>query len=312
MYYLKNHLGSIRATIDEAGEVVAAQDYYPFGEVIQGRSFVSGGLNEKYKFTGKERDTETNYDYFGARFYDSELGRWLSVDPLAELSPGFSPYNYVLNNPLIYIDLAGLDTFNVNINNREVNRTTVENSTSHVYMITLDGEVINTYTLDVNESGLVQFPASADGFGRYGTVDEGGDHYLQPLAAAALFGLVGDMNSRLDNFRIDFGDMSTSTGGAPGNDHQMHGGPAGYSGVSIDFRYLNTNNQSYQGLATSQNFSSTSNYMLYGRAGQWGFGQNYNYTSNQASVFSSSGFSHLNARRISGHNNHGHLTFTGF
>ncbi|MFC2094553.1 RHS repeat domain-containing protein, partial [Bacteroidota bacterium] len=108
-YYLKDHLGSIRTTIDEDGEVVAAQDYFPFGEVIPGRSLVSGGLNEKYKFTGKERDAgTTEYDYFGARFYDSELGRWLSVDPLADMYPGWSPYNYTLNNPLFFIDPTGM------------------------------------------------------------------------------------------------------------------------------------------------------------------------------------------------------------
>jgi RHS repeat-associated protein len=109
-YYLKDHLGSIRVTLDENADVAGAQDYYPFGEVIQGRSFVTGGLNEKYKFTEKERDTETNYDYFGARFYDSELGRWLGVDPLADKYPGWSPYNYTFNNPLNVIDPDGMDT----------------------------------------------------------------------------------------------------------------------------------------------------------------------------------------------------------
>ncbi|GBD87710.1 hypothetical protein BMS3Abin03_01644 [bacterium BMS3Abin03] len=63
-------------TLDENAEVVTAQDYYPFGEIL--RSYSLGGLNGKYKFTEKERDTETNYDYFSARFYDSKHGRWYS------------------------------------------------------------------------------------------------------------------------------------------------------------------------------------------------------------------------------------------
>ncbi|MCU7520868.1 MAG: hypothetical protein HF312_11685, partial [Ignavibacteria bacterium] len=50
--------------------------------------------DSRYKFTEKERDLGTNYDYFGARYYDSELGRWHSVDPLASKYPGWSPYNY--------------------------------------------------------------------------------------------------------------------------------------------------------------------------------------------------------------------------
>ncbi|HEX2963541.1 MAG TPA: RHS repeat-associated core domain-containing protein, partial [Ignavibacteriales bacterium] len=45
--------------------------------------------DSRYKFTEKERDLGTNYDYFGARYYDSELGRWLSVDPLASKYPGW-------------------------------------------------------------------------------------------------------------------------------------------------------------------------------------------------------------------------------
>ncbi|MCZ2269398.1 MAG: RHS repeat-associated core domain-containing protein [Ignavibacteriales bacterium] len=57
-------------------------------------------LNTKYKFTSKERDVETGYDYFGARYYDSRIGRWLQIDPLSEKYFGWSPYNYTLNNPL--------------------------------------------------------------------------------------------------------------------------------------------------------------------------------------------------------------------
>ncbi len=107
-YYIKDHLGNIRIVLDKDGEVVSAQDYYPFGEIISSRSYVTGAsTNDKYKFTEKERDTETNYDYFGARYYDSELGRWLQVDPLADKYLGWSPYNYTMNDPLGYIDPNG-------------------------------------------------------------------------------------------------------------------------------------------------------------------------------------------------------------
>ncbi|HNV95539.1 MAG TPA: RHS repeat-associated core domain-containing protein [Bacteroidales bacterium] len=63
-----------------------------------------------YKFTGKERDEETGYDYFGARYYDSDLSQWLSVDPMSDKHPDLSPYNYCTWNPVRFIDPLGLDT----------------------------------------------------------------------------------------------------------------------------------------------------------------------------------------------------------
>ncbi len=108
-YYIKDHLGSIRITIDETGNVVNAQDYYSFGGIL--RSYITGALNdERYKFTGKERDTETSYDYFGARYYDSNLGRFLIIDPHSDSYPNLSPYVYCGNNPLCYIDPTGMDS----------------------------------------------------------------------------------------------------------------------------------------------------------------------------------------------------------
>ncbi|MGE5411378.1 MAG: RHS repeat-associated core domain-containing protein [Clostridiales bacterium] len=59
------------------------------------------------EFTGKERDSDTQLDYFGARYYDSEIGHWMSPDPLKDKYPGWSPYNYCLDNPLKFVDPDG-------------------------------------------------------------------------------------------------------------------------------------------------------------------------------------------------------------
>ena len=120
-YYLKDHLRSIRMTLDENSNIVSAQDYYPYGEIL--RSYTLGsGVNDKYKFTEKERDTETNYDYFGARYYDSELARWTTIDPLWEKYHGWSPYNYVTDNPLNFFDPNG--EYKVSADGKRVFRVT--------------------------------------------------------------------------------------------------------------------------------------------------------------------------------------------
>ncbi|MGD9494647.1 MAG: RHS repeat domain-containing protein, partial [Bacteroidales bacterium] len=62
------------------------------------------GYDSRYTFSAKEKDDETQYSYFGARYYDSDLSVWLSVDPMSDMYPSFSPYMYCSNNPLKYID----------------------------------------------------------------------------------------------------------------------------------------------------------------------------------------------------------------
>jgi len=64
-------------------------------------------FDSRYKFTAKELDNETNYNYFGARYYDSDVSIWLSVDPMADHRSWLSPYNYCQLNPLGRVDPSG-------------------------------------------------------------------------------------------------------------------------------------------------------------------------------------------------------------
>jgi len=81
-------------------------DYYPFGKIL--REWAPCQI-ERYLTTYHERDKASGYDYRGARFYDSDLGRFVSVDPLAEDFVYLTTYQYASNDPIANIDLDGLE-----------------------------------------------------------------------------------------------------------------------------------------------------------------------------------------------------------
>jgi RHS repeat-associated protein len=103
-FYHSDHLGSVSAVTDEAGELIESTRYYPYGAIRQ------GGTASRYLYTGQESDPETGFYYYGARFYDPELRRFVQPDLI--LPDAYDPqqlnrYSYVINNPLVYIDPTG-------------------------------------------------------------------------------------------------------------------------------------------------------------------------------------------------------------
>ncbi|UPT71587.1 MAG: RHS repeat-associated core domain-containing protein [Flavobacterium sp. JAD_PAG50586_2] len=135
VYQYKDHLGNIRMSygVDPEEEEVTLKileenHYYPFGlkhtkynsnekmyELVDFRPTIkdilaAGGSTYKYKYNGKEYQDELGlnmYDY-GARNYDPALGRWMNIDPLAEKYRRWSPYNYCMDNPVIFTDPDGM------------------------------------------------------------------------------------------------------------------------------------------------------------------------------------------------------------
>ena len=104
-YYLKDHQGNNRVVISSTGTVEETNHYYPFGGVFAATNNV-----QPYKYNGKEFDSKNGlnwYDY-GARHYDAALGRFISVDPMAEKYYGISPYTYCGNSPVNRIDPTGM------------------------------------------------------------------------------------------------------------------------------------------------------------------------------------------------------------
>jgi RHS repeat-associated protein len=105
----QDHLGSTRLITKLDKSVYDSLDFLPFG------AQTAGATGTSHKFTGKERDAESNLDNFGARFYTSNLGRFTSPDPSGLLAQkpsypqSWNLYAYAMNNPLVFIDPTGLD-----------------------------------------------------------------------------------------------------------------------------------------------------------------------------------------------------------
>jgi len=113
-YYFSDHLGSSRVVTSATGAILDDSDFYPFG----GERPVVSSSGNNYKFNGKERDSESGLDYFGARYYSSAAARFSSAD---EAPPNlFNPqslnrYAYALDNPLAFVDPDGNFAFHIHV-----------------------------------------------------------------------------------------------------------------------------------------------------------------------------------------------------
>ena len=103
-FFHPDHLGSTSYITNISGETVQFNSYLPFGETFVSQKRTSTISN--YLFNSKEVDPETGLYYYGARYYNSRISTWLSVDPMWEET--MAPYNYTYQNPVKYIDPTGM------------------------------------------------------------------------------------------------------------------------------------------------------------------------------------------------------------
>jgi len=158
-YFLKDHLGNVRAVIrdDDTGgpKVIQAKTYYPFGMVFTPEMMQSNIADKtnSYLFNGKEQQEMPGlwYDY-GARFYDAQLGRFHTVDPLPR--PHESVYAAFANNPIVFVDPDGRDTLDI------IKNDAGEWSVSNTQIVKGDdvfrvntGDETQTYTFSEGEYG---------------------------------------------------------------------------------------------------------------------------------------------------------------
>jgi|GEM_PF-1900679 len=113
-YHLKDHLGNTRVAFQPNGggtTTTQVAEYYPFGSSYLPQN--PAGSN-KYLYNGKEKQDDVlsgialdEYDY-GARFYDPQIGRWHVIDPLTEKDRRWSPYSFIFNNTIRFVDSEGM------------------------------------------------------------------------------------------------------------------------------------------------------------------------------------------------------------
>jgi len=102
---LQDRLGSVRDIVDNTGLLKDHIDYDGWGNVLNESGAFFG---DRYKYTAREFDSETNLDYNRGRYYDPKAGRWISQDPMGFLATDSNLYRYVDNTTTNLTDPSGL------------------------------------------------------------------------------------------------------------------------------------------------------------------------------------------------------------
>jgi insecticidal toxin complex protein TccC len=106
-FVLNDLLDSFILEVDQAGRLLTFEEFYPYGDT----AIIATGIAEQirlkcYRYSGKERDNNTEAYYYGFRYYQPEAGRWLSSDPLGPID-GLNLYAFVRGNPATLVDVFG-------------------------------------------------------------------------------------------------------------------------------------------------------------------------------------------------------------
>ncbi|QSW91513.1 RHS repeat-associated core domain-containing protein [Flavobacterium endoglycinae] len=116
IYQYKDHLGSVRISYDKTLAIKEESNFYPFGLKQEGYNMVKTGVENKYKYNGKELQDELGLNMYDMdmRQYDPAIARWVVHDPIVHYDK--SPYSAYDNNPIYWADPSGMDGEHYNWN----------------------------------------------------------------------------------------------------------------------------------------------------------------------------------------------------
>lgn len=112
-WYHPDYLGNVDLVTERDGKTYEFFTYNPWGEEMHQYNANTFGFASPYRFNSKEKDEESGLHYYGARYYQSKLSVWMSVDPLSKLNSHLTPFNFSSNNPIMRIDPNGLTDYSI-------------------------------------------------------------------------------------------------------------------------------------------------------------------------------------------------------
>jgi len=209
-FCLKDHLGNPRIRFADKNmdgrlehnlqdscknEIFGTNHYYPFGMETEGPWYLQRtGVQNHYRYNGKEDIGSIGILDYGARYYSPEIGRFTSTDRFAEMYTSMTPYQYGANNPVKYIDING-DSLQVAFQNNDARQAFID-----VANRGLEGQ----FQVNISASGTVTFDAT-DGGGDVSKLSKNGQAFYNSTSKV--------LNSKnIVSIKADFGNSSVHTG----------------------------------------------------------------------------------------------------